>query len=263
MNFWELIKYFLLGAIQGLTEPLPISSSAHMGILAHIFGIKDNSLTFEILINFASFLAVGILLSKNIKSDFFNNNKINFSLITKLVISSIPLVITGLLLHNLLESSVNDMIGIAVSLLITSFILLLSFLIVDKAKNNNYTYINTLIMGFFQSLAVFPGITRSGTVLLGGLTAKLNLKETLKFSFYMYMVASLGSMVLKMPQLVSTIKTNTTPIIYYITAFISSFVFTMISFKWFIKVISKKSLLCFLIYTAALGLFILIYNFVF
>ena len=43
MNFWELIKYFLLGAIQGLTEPLPISSSAHMGILAHIFGIKDNS----------------------------------------------------------------------------------------------------------------------------------------------------------------------------------------------------------------------------
>ena len=263
MNFWEIIKYFLLGAIQGLTEPLPISSSAHMGILAYVFGLKDNSLTFEILINFASFLAITIILFKQLKTDLFILGKVNFSFIFKLITASIPLVIVGFLLHDVLEKSVNNMTTIAISLIFTSLILFVSYLLIDKANSTNITYKHSFIMGIFQSFAVLPGITRSGTVMLGGLVSKLNLKETLKFSFYMYMIASLGSMVLKTPELIASINKNTIPIPYYLIAFVSAFFFTTISFKWFMKIISKTSLLIFLVYTAILGFSLIVYNFIY
>lgn len=253
MQLKELLKYIIISLIQGFTEPLPISSSGHMLITKNLLKIKSNDLTLEIFLNFASMIAIFLFMFTKRLS--FKETFFNLSMIKKLIIASIPTIIIGFFVKSYIEKTNLSVTYIAISLLVTSALLILSFVLIDKTKSNKITNFNALSLGFSQSIALIPGISRMGTVMTCGLIGGIKIKKILDFSFLMYLVVSVGSFVLSLPSL-STI--NSTLTAYYIISFIVTFITTYFSISWFYNIISKKSLIGFSLYTFLLGLIIFI-----
>jgi len=246
----KIIKYILLGGIQGLTEPLPISSSAHMSLCAILLGLEENSLFFEVLINFASVLAVGLFFKNDFK--FLKENK---SFLKKLFISTIPCGIIGIILHNHINSNLSNLTSLSISFYITTLFLILTSLLFKKKQKDEISYKDALFLGLAQSFALTPGISRCGTVLFGGSLLKIDEKVVLKYSFFMYMIVSTcaTSFTFVKGLIDKNIFLNYESIILYLISFITCFFTTYISLKWFHKIINNKSLLIFAGYTFILA----------
>ena len=246
----KIIKYILLGGIQGLTEPLPISSSAHMSLCAILLGLEENSLFFEVLINFASVLAVGLFFKNDFK--FLKENK---SFLKKLFISTIPCGIIGIILHNHINSNLSNLTSLSISFYITTLFLVLTSLLFKKKQKDEISYKDALFLGLAQSFALTPGISRCGTVLFGGSLLKIDEKVVLKYSFFMYMIVSTcaTSFTFVKGLIDKNIFLNYESIILYLISFITCFFTTYISLKWFHKIINNKSLLIFAGYTFILA----------
>ena len=246
----KIIKYILLGGIQGLTEPLPISSSAHMSLCAILLGLEENSLFFEVLINFASVLAVGLFFKNDFK--FLKENK---SFLKNLFISTIPCGIIGIILHNHINSNLSNLTSLSISFYITTLFLILTSLLFKKKQKDEISYKDALFLGLAQSFALTPGISRCGTVLFGGSLLKIDEKVVLKYSFFMYMIVSTcaTSFTFVKGLIDKNIFLNYESIILYLISFITCFFTTYISLKWFHKIINNKSLLIFAGYTFILA----------
>lgn len=247
MHLKELLKYILISMVQGFTEPLPISSSGHMVVVRNLFNIKNQDLTLEIFLNFASTLAICLfLLTKRIYiKDIFNK-----SLIIKLIVASIPAIIIGFCFKDKIEGFILNNKYIGMTLLITSCLLFISFLLINKYKSNNITIFNSLNLGLAQSVALMPGISRMGCVLTSGIAQGINYKKVLDFSNLLYLVISFGSIILALPDLISL---DFKLIPYYLISFLVTFICTYFSIRWFYGIISKNSLLVFFFYTLIFG----------
>ena len=249
----ELLKYLLISLVQGFTEPLPISSSGHMLITKNLLGIKSSDLTFEIFLNFSSMLAIFLFMfTKRIS---FKETIFNISLIKKLIIASIPTIIIGFFVKSYIEKTSLSIFYIGLSLLITTIFLLISSYFITRNKNQDLSNFNALSLGFSQSIALIPGISRMGTVMTCGLISGINIKKVLDFSFLMYLIVSFGSLVLSIPNLANL---NKSILSYYIVSFVVTFITTFFSIRWFYNIISQKSLIGFSIYTFILGLLLII-----
>lgn len=213
----ELILSFILGVIQGITEFLPISSTAHLLIFSEYITKGVLPLTTSNIIQFGTFIAIlqyfwedisklfkhliKIIKSKNLKIDFVNNIKtwINdpnqiFDLLAKndillfqLSIATIPVVVTALLTRNFLENSRNNLYLVAIFLTLGGVLIIYGELMhikkIPLKKSKQMTLKETIIIGLFQSLSVFPGISRSGSALAGGLFLGRDRQESVRFSF--------------------------------------------------------------------------------
>ena len=201
----NLIKYIIIGIIQGISEILPISSSAHLAITYKLLSINNqNQFDLTIFLHFASCLALCIFFKDELidmivgfikyvlKKD--KTCKDSFMLFVYLIIATIPSVIVGLLIKPLVEDSFNNFILIGINLFITGLILL-TFSMFKKNTNNTYNFKNTFVVGLFQCLAMFPGISRSGITILGSKVSRLNNKLGKQFSFLLLIPISFGSFI--------------------------------------------------------------------
>lgn len=195
----ELIKYIILGIIQGVTEIFPVSSSGHLVLFSNLFlGGEDINATltlFLMITNMGSFLALLIYYFKDVKelvvdsfNFVFNKEKRkeiivqeNFNYALKLIIAIVPIGIAGLLIKDYLPT---NLLSIGISLIITSLLLFLVFLLRNKKFSNDITFKNAGVIGLIQMFAVFPGISRSGITLVGGLSQKIEIKKVMRFHFY-------------------------------------------------------------------------------
>ena len=248
----NIIKYILLGVIQGITEPLPISSSAHLIILKNLFNTHMfNDFNFEIFTNFGSFIAIIIIYYKDI-INLFKKKNINY--IKRLIISTIPVGIIGLLFKDSLEKITSlKLIGIA--LLLTGLTLLLVKNIKGNKKDNDITIKDAIIIGLFELVALIPGLSRSGMVLAGSLLCKLDNNTSLKYTFLLYLPISIASFILSLFDL--GITSNL--IAPYLTGTFFAFITTYYTFKWFKEYVNKGNLWKFAIYCFILGFFVLYY----
>ncbi len=262
----ELIKYILLGIIQGITEIFPISSSGHLVFFSNIFMGGENlgeSLTLFLMItNFGSFLALLIYYFSDVKklvtSSFkfvFNGDARNdevtqndFHYALKLIIAVIPIGIAGLLIKDHLPT---NLLSIGISLCITALLLFLVFLLRHKKFESKITWMRAGMIGLFQMFAVFPGISRSGITLVGGLSQKIEIKEVMRFSFLSYLLVSIPVSLLG---LVDAIKNpGIIHIPGFILAFLFSFIFSLLTIKLMHKYVTVKNLVWFSIYAAIVG----------
>ena len=202
----ELIKYIILGIIQGLTEPLPISSSGHLLIFRELFNTNMfNDLNFEVMVNFGSFIAILIIFWKDILrlvSSFFkylfgdkkDKKKYydDFKYCLLIVVGSIPVGIIGLLFKDKIET-IASVKEVGLALLITALALFVVKSSNGKKKDNEITYKDALIIGLFQMCALLPGLSRSGMVLVGCLLCGLNRESSLKYTFMLYFPVSVAS----------------------------------------------------------------------
>ncbi len=271
MSLIEFIKLCLLGIVQGVTEPLPISSSAHMLLLTNILNLNNSSISLEILLNFASTIAIFCFFSKKIfilvKASITNKENKNYpylnrSFLFKILIASIPIIITGFLFKDFVNKYLLSTITISISLLATSLMLYIIYLMLLKKKifTEEITIIDSLVIGLYQSLAIIPGVSRSGSVLFGGIKQNTKLKVTMDFSFFLYLIASIGSLTLSIIDSDFTNLINSFNISSLIIVFLLTFVISYISIILFYKIINKRTILVFSFYAFTLGIIFLILN---
>lgn len=267
----EIIKYIIFGLVQGITEPLPISSSGHLVVLRYLLNTNAfDDLTFEILLNFASFLAIFFLFRKDImkliksfftfifKGDARKDKKIaeDYKYAWMIVVGSIPAAIGGVLFKDFIEGKLSNVKFLGVAFLITALMLFLVRKINGSKKDSDIGLKDAIIIGLFQMIALVPGISRSGAVLVGCLLRKLDREASLKYAFMLYLPVSLGSLVLSIPDLV---EIDTALRLPYALGFVVSMVVTYFASKWFFGIVKKGKLAKFSIYLVILGLIILLF----
>ena len=266
----NLLKYIILGIIQGITEPLPISSSGHIFIIKNLFNTNlFNDLNFEIFVNFASFIAILIifwkdivLLIKGFFSYIFDNNRkkyINeFKYSLMIIIGSIPVGILGVLFKDTIEDILTKTWIVGILFIITAIALLIVRNIDGDKEDYDIKVKDAIIIGLFQAIALFPGLSRSGMVLVGCLLCKLNRESSLKYTFMLYFPVSLATFMLGVKDIIET-GLNLNLVFYYILGMIFAFIFTFISYRILSNYVKKGSLWKFSIYLLIIGIFVLIY----
>ena len=269
MFFFNLILYMILGLIQGFTEPIPVSSSGHLVIFKHLFNLNIfNDLNFEIIVNFGSLIAIVIIFWKDIKAlviDFFKylkNKELkyynNFKYCLLIIVGTIPAGIMGLLFKDTIEVYANKVKIIGFALLITALFLFLIRNIKGSKTDDKITFKDALIIGLFQVVALFPGISRSGATIVGAMFSDLKRDTAFKFSFMLYIPISLATFTLGAKDLVES-NLNFETWIYYLAGLIVSAVVTFFSVKWFRNIMNKGKLIYFVYYCLLVGTLVLIF----
>lgn len=267
MDYIELIKYIVLGIIQGVTEIFPISSSGHLTIFSVLFGIDLLNLqVFLMITNMGSFLAlvyffrkdIGYLISGTwkyvIKKE--ETSKVDFQYVVKLLIAVIPIGVVGFLFKDLIKT---DLLSTGFALLITSALLFYVYKMRDIQWKKDISWKNALIIGTFQMFAIFPGISRSGITITGGLVQKIDLKKVLKFSFLSYIIVSVPVSLLGLYEILNV--SEDVHIVGYTLAFIMSFVFSLIAVRFMYQYVKVKNLIYFSVYCLFIGLFSIILHY--
>lgn len=266
----ETIKYLILGIIQGITEPLPISSSGHLLIFRNLFNTNMfNDLNFEIFVNFGSFIAILIYFFNDIKdliTNFFKylkakkdekkQYKSKYLFVWYLIISTIPAGLIGLLFKDYIEKLASiKMVGYA--LLITAIALFLVKNTKGTKEDKDISLKDAIIIGLFQMFALFPGLSRSGMTLVGCLLCGLSRTASLKYTFLLYFPISIASFSLSFMECINTLNSNL--LLNYTIGLAAATIVTYITYDWLANYVKKGQLWRFSIYCLIVGLFVLIY----
>lgn len=180
----DLFKAILIAIIEGLTEYLPVSSTAHMIFTSSVFGIQEDEFVkmFQVSIQFGAILAVVFLYWKK----FFDFKNVNFYL--KLAVAVIPALVLGKLFDDKIEAVLGDPVPIAVVLILGGVVLLFIdrlFKVSTIDDEKDISYKSALMIGFWQCLAMMPGTSRSAASIIGGMQQKLTRKAAAEFSFFL------------------------------------------------------------------------------
>lgn len=195
MEIWQAI---ILGAVQGFAEFLPVSSSGHLILIQRWLGVSEGGLFFDVMLHIGTLIPVFIVFFKDIIGLF----KKPFNKMLMLIIATIPAMLTGLLLGDVVEGAFYGGDLLAACLLALTFVLTATELfvseIVSKKRQSELPlgYKNALAMGVAQSIAIVPGLSRSGTVISAGCYTGLNRKENANFTFLMSIPVILGAALL-------------------------------------------------------------------
>lgn len=243
----------LLSIIQGVTEFLPISSSAHLILVSKFFNLSNANLTLDMSLHLGSLLAI---------SFFYRNELINFikniELFKKVIIATIPVSILGFFLVKINYVEIlRDYVVIGWSTIIFGIILFLSDRRATGKSIKNFSYKNALFVGFFQVLSLIPGVSRSGITITSARLLKYKRVDCAKISF----LTSLPVLTLVSAYNLQKMITNNNIEISIInlTGIFLSFIFSYLTIKFFIKFLQKFNLTFFVIYRIILGSTILFY----
>lgn len=263
MNFIEILKYIFLGIVQGFTEILPISSSGHLVLAQELLHLSEPGLRFEIFTNTASMFALILLFHQDlfrlIKHAFLfvfkkdkDAYKEDFLYLMKIIIAIIPIGIVGFIFRNHM-GSIKGLLTVGISLMVTGIGLLYIYFTRNATKeHSDISFKDALCIGFFQMVAIFPGISRSGSTLVGGRISHLKIKSILKFSFLCYIFISIPTSLLGIYDLATT--QDSIHFGLYLIAFLTTFLTTFITAKLVMKKLHITHMLYFGLYCLIIGL---------
>ena len=259
----DILLSLFLGIVQGLTEFLPISSSAHLLLPSLIFGSNDLGLSFDIAVHAGTLVAVIYFFRKEIvlmtRSILINDDSLiaHRKLAIYLIVATIPVIFAGLIFSNLIEQRIFSISSIAISNLFFAVILLFAFLTRKSNKNLlQLTLYGALFIGIVQCFALIPGASRSGTAITAALLIGMNLKDSSKFSFLLGIPTILGALVLLIIE-IQTLDIIYNPINLFIGFFVSM-IFAFFTIKLFLNFVEKIGMIPFVTYRICLAVFLLL-----
>ena len=253
----DILEAIVLGIIQGLTEFLPVSSSGHLELAKAILGdssVAEESLTFTVVLHFATALSTLVVFKKEVIEIFKGlfqfrwNTEFKFSL--KIIISMLPAVIVGLLFEKELESFFGGRILLVGSMLLLTAVLLL---LADKAKNTKkeVSFLNAVLIGVSQAIAMLPGISRSGATISTSVLLGIDRTRAAKFSFLMVVPLIFGK--IGKDLLNGDLNLQSSEILPILAGFIAAFLAGLLACKWMISIVKNSKLSYFSIYCAIIG----------
>lgn len=258
--FNEWLIYLFLGILQGITEPLPISSSGHLLIVRTLFDIGETDVFFEVMVHFASFFSVLYLLREKViglikgtwgyifRRD--TSSKKEFDYLLLLLITSFPAGVLGISLRTSLQRLLSEysLILVGLGLMVTA-VFLWSTKFYKESSKETISIKDGLFIGLFQAIAIIPGISRSGSTITGGLYRRINPKTLFEFTFLLYLPVTLGSGLL---ELLSIEETNLSWLNLG-TSFLVSMIVTYFALKWFRGMVIQGRFKGFAIYCLIVG----------
>ncbi len=260
-----MFETILLGIVQGLTEFLPVSSSGHLVLLQRVLGMPDTGLLLEVMLHVGTLVAVIIVFWKDwigMLRHLFTSRPVRL-----LIVATIPAVVVTLLFNDLLERAFGGWF-LGVSFLITAALMFAAGPLARRVSPGRHrargdvddmTYQQAAAMGAMQAFAIIPGISRSGSTIVGGLAAGVTRQVAAKFSFMMSAVAIVGSLVFKAKDLLdaggAAFEGGYLALLLGMAA---AAVSGYLAIRWMLSLIQKISLKWFGFYTLALGLLILL-----
>jgi len=262
----EIIKSFILGIVQGLTEFLPVSSSGHIEIFKEILNFSydsENGLFFTLILHLATAMSTLIYFWVDVKKIIYSLFKLkkdeNFNFSLMIIVSMIPAGLVGFFFENKINQLFNgNLLLVGSMLIITSILLFVS----DKINNlkKELTVMNAFVIGIAQALAILPGISRSGSTIATSLFLGINRDLAAKFSFLMVIPIIVGSS-LKMI-IYDNLVFEGVIVINYIVGFLSALISGYYACKWMILLVRKSKLFYFSIYCLIVGLISISYSLV-
>jgi undecaprenyl-diphosphatase len=253
----EIINAIILGIIQGLTEFLPVSSSGHLEIAKAILGedkVAEESLLMTVVLHFATALSTIIIFRKDLIEifkgllQFKNNDSFQFSL--KIVLSMIPATLVGVFFNDEIEALFGGALTLVGGMLLVTGLLLF---LADKAKSSdkNVGIKEAVIIGFSQSIAILPGISRSGATISTSVLLGIDKEKSAGFSFLMVVPLIFGKMAKDIFS--GEILTTSTNFLPLLIGFIFAFFTGMFACKWMITLVKNSQLKYFSYYCFAVG----------
>ena len=258
----DTLQLILLSLVQGLTEFLPVSSSAHLVLLSEFLGEEDQGIIFDVGVHFGTLLAALVYFRSDLKKMIINlgSHKLlseENNLTTNLVIGVIPILLVGFLLRDFINLHLRNSEVIAYATIIFGIFLYTAQLRKGKEDLDSVNLKQALIIGLFQCLALIPGTSRSGITITAGLFLGLSATAASRFSFLLA-IPTIGAIALAELIRISFIDITDNGTELSI-ALIISFLVAYISIDMFLKLIDKIGFTPFVIYRLLLGGWLLIY----
>lgn len=247
MSTWEAI---ILAIIEGITEYLPISSTGHMILASSVLGIASNDFVkmFTVAIQFGAILSVVVIYYQKFLKDF--------KFYIRLCIAFIPAAILGFLLNDIIDSLLESALTVGITLFLGGIFLLF----VDKIFKQNETkndaepsMLSSLWIGFFQVIAMIPGVSRSAATIVGGMAQGLNRKSAAEFSFFLAVPTMLAATAYKMYKYNKEFGLNSDNAGILMIGNLVAFVVAWLAIKGFIKFLTKHGFKVFGWYRIIIG----------
>ncbi len=267
MSYWEAI---ILGIVQGITEFLPISSTAHIVIVQQLLGLYFPGLVFEIFLHQASILAVILFFRKDLIvliQGFLRflarrrpEDRVHFYFGIYIVVATFITGVLGLLLQNVMGDGLKSPLVVSAALATTGVFLIL----IERVRQLGNVTVETMgfrhavIVGLAQTVAVLPGISRSGATLVASLWCGLNRETAVRYSFLLAIPVILGSSVLALRKVDASMieAIGAGPLL---VSFVMTFIFSVIGIVWLIDFLKRGKLLYFAIYCFLVSGFVFFY----
>ena len=264
----EILKAILLGVVQGLTEFLPVSSTAHLRIIPTFFGWGDIGASYTAVIQVGTMIAI-ILYFRNdlmnmtrammlsIKTKDFKSK--DTRLLIMIIIGTIPIVIAGFLLKDLIRHQFRNMYIVAASLIFFSIILMIADRFTKKKVDlNSISYKDGIIVGIFQAMALIPGASRSGSTISGAFFRNMTREDAARFSFLLSIPAVLLSGVYELFSQRATLLSGESAVLSLVIATVVSGVVGYWSIWFLLSYIKKHSMMLFVVYRVIFGILIIV-----
>ena len=251
-----MIEIFILSFIQGITEFIPVSSSSHLILMSNLLDFENQNLSIDVSLHIGSLLAVLVYFYKDI-INFFHNKILFF----KIFISSLPVMIVGfLLVETGVINQIRNIKVIAWTTLIFSFLLYFSDKFkLEKNLEKNFSYKSAIFIGLFQILSLIPGVSRSGIAITAARLLNFKRVDAAKISFFLSIpilsaVSFFGLKNLILSENIYFAKVNIISIFF-------SFIFSLITIKYFLRYIVKFNLNIFVYYRIFLALILFVISY--
>ncbi|MDP3871913.1 MAG: undecaprenyl-diphosphate phosphatase [Methyloversatilis sp.] len=258
-----LIKAFILGIIEGLTEFLPISSTGHLIIAGSLLGYTDDtSRVFKIVIQLAAILAICWEYRRkliDVGSGVLARDPQANHFVTLVLIAFMPAAVLGFLLHGVIKAYLFNPLTVAGALIVGGVLILLI-----ERRNHQPRYETVeemdwraaLKVGFAQSVAMFPGVSRSGATIMGGLIFGLSRRAATEFSFFLAIPTMFAATAYDVYKNWALLRADDLPV--FATGFVASFLAAFFSVRWLLRYISTHTFEVFAWYRIAFGIIVLL-----
>ncbi len=255
------LEALLLGILQGLTEFIPVSSSGHLELGGAIFGLQDPDafFTFNVMVHGATFLSVVFVFHKDIlqliQAVLRFRWDADMRFVVLLLVSAIPVAVVGLLFEEQIEAFFSGRIVlVGCMLLVTALILFLTRL--APTGNKDLDVKKALLIGIAQTIAVMPGISRSGATISAALYMGVEKAKAVRFSFLMVLIPIFGANFLKILRMSEEVQAHTATIdtLPLIVGTIAAFIAGLAACRWMIAIVRKGNISYFSIYCLIAGL---------
>lgn len=276
MDIRELFIAFILGIVEGLTEFIPVSSTGHMIIVDDlllqsyvVLGSTELANTFKVVIQFGSILAVIIIFwerflklipQRKFVTDNLRNDGAGKTSYKHFIIGLIPAIVFGLIFENIIDMYLFRVETVIIGLLLGAILMLVADQVAEEENRvpvsfEHITYKQAFFIGLYQCLALWPGFSRSGATIAGGVLLGLNYRAAADFTFMMAVPIMFGASTLSLYKKWSFMTLDIVP--FFTVGFVSAFIFAYISIRFFLVLISKVKLKPFALYRIALAFVLL------
>ena len=254
----DLLLSFILGLIQGLTEFLPVSSSAHLLFPTLLFGTNDLGLSFDIAVHAGTLIAVIYYFRSELTSmaqavltnteNLLGHRRLSY----QLVLATLPIVFFGLFASEMVTNNRDNIESIALANIIFAALLLVAYKFSSRAMELiQLSILAAIFIGVFQVFALFLGASRSGTAITAALLIGLNLKDASRFAFLLAIPTILGALVFLLKDMMSF--DGSIDLLPMLVGFVTSMVFAFLTIKYFLVFVEKIGMYPFVLYRVFLG----------